>query len=133
MPTPLAHVHRDGNTADFLEGTARGVFLLRKCTACGTLRGPQEGQCNDCPSTETEWIPASGTAEVVSWTVVHGRFPDGTTGPQSIVAIGQLAEGPWWWTQVFDAEPTDMEIGRRLTIAFEPEDGGETLPVFRLA
>jgi hypothetical protein len=133
MAVVLGAVERDGNTAAFLDGTARGEFLLRRCTACGGMGGPQEPQCGVCGSLETEWVPAAGGALVVSWSVVHGRAADGGTAPQSIVVIAEFDEGPWWWSQVVDADSGEMTTGRRLVVAFEPAEEGETLPVFRLA
>lgn len=132
MAVPIGSVRRGGDTATFLDAAAAGHLLLRRCRSCGSIGGPQEARCANCGSTETEWSPASGRAQVVSWTVVHGRAAGGTTGPQAIVAIGQLEEGPWWWTQVLGAEPADMYPGRNLVVDFEPGDGEETLPVYRL-
>ena len=133
MAVALGAVERDGNTAAFLDGAARGEFLLRRCTSCGWIGGPQEPQCATCGSLDTEWVPASGGAQVVSWSVVHGRSPDGGTAPQSIVVIAEFDEGPWWWSQLLDADPSELAAGRRLVVAFEPAEEGETLPVFRLA
>ena len=56
----LGAVRRDGNTAPFLDGAARGEFLLRRCRVCSNVGAPQEGQCPACGSSETEWVPASG-------------------------------------------------------------------------
>lgn len=132
MPAPLGSVRRDGETDDFLEWARSGRFLLRRCRRCGVFRGPQEALCPGCDSPDSEAAEASGGARVISWSVVHGRDPDGTYGPQAVVAIGELDEGPWWWTQVIDAGPSDLTTGRRLTVMFQAADGGETLPVFRL-
>jgi uncharacterized OB-fold protein len=129
----LGAVQRDGNTAAFLDGAARGEFLLRRCLGCQSIGGPQESQCPACGSSETEWIPASGGAAVVSWSVVYGKTPDGGTGPQAITVIAEFDEGPWWWSQLVGADPAEVATGRRLLVVFEPADGGETLPVFRLA
>jgi len=62
-------VTRDAATAEFFDGTAAGQFLLRHCTACGTLSAPQAAQCERCSSTALDWRPASGGATLVSWTV----------------------------------------------------------------
>jgi uncharacterized OB-fold protein len=70
---------------------------------------------------------------VVSWSVVHQRGPDGTTAPSCIDVIAQFDEGPWWWSQVVDADSTDLRFGQPLEVAFLPAEGGEVLPVFRLA
>ena len=130
---PLGAVRRDGNTSTFLDGAARGVFLLRRCTDCGTIGGPQEAQCTGCSSITTEWIPANGRARIVSWSVVHAKTADGATAPHTITVIAEFDEGPWWWSQIIGADPIDLATGRRLQVAFEPAEGGETLPVFRLA
>ncbi len=133
MTITLGAVQRDGQTKAFLEATARGQFLLRRCRQCQSFGGPQEATCPNCGSTATDWVPAGGGGQVVSWSVVHGRNPDGSTGPQSIVAIGEFDEGPWWWSQVVDADPGELRTGRRLVVAFEKAEGNESLPVFRLA
>ena len=129
----LGAVQRDGNTAAFLDGAARGEFLLRRCQRCQSIGGPQESQCPACGSSETDWVPASGGAQVLSWSVVYGKTPDGGSGPQAIIVVAEFDEGPWWWSQLVGADPAEVATGRRLVAAFEPADGGETLPVFRLA
>jgi uncharacterized OB-fold protein len=133
MAATLGSVRRDGTTAEFLDGAARGEFLLRRCSGCGTFGGPQEGSCPGCGSLATDWVPASGRARVVSWSVVHGKGPDGGTAPQAIIVIAEFDEGPWWWSQLVDADPAAVATGSLLEVAFAPAEGGETLPVFRLA
>lgn len=128
----LGAIRRDGNTAPFLDGAARGEFLLRRCLNCSSIGGPQEAQCTACGSLESEWIPASGAARVVSWSAVYGKGADGQPVAHTITVIAELDEGPWWWSQVVDADPSDMGTGRRLQVAFAEAEGGETLPVFRL-
>lgn len=133
MNTPLGQVVRDGVIDDFLDGAGRRQFLLRRCLDCGAVGSPSEARCAQCGSWSTEHLAAAGGAQVVSWSVVHGRRDDGSSGPQAVVVIGQLDEGPWWWTQLFDAAPEELSTGRRLRIDYEPVEGGEVLPVFRLA
>jgi uncharacterized protein len=129
----LGAVRRDGNTAPFLDGAARGEFLLRRCRTCSTVGAPQEGQCPACGSTETEWVAASGAARVVSWSVVSRKTAEGQPAAPTITVIAEFDEGPWWWSQIVDTDPAELASGRRLRVAFEAAEGGETLPVFRLA
>ena len=129
----LGAVRRDGDTDPFLDGAARGEFLLRRCTRCQHIGGPQEAQCPACGSPDTEWVPAQGGARVVSWSVVHGRTASGDYAPHTITVIAEFDEGPWWWSQVLGADPDQMATGGRLRVAFAPAEGGETLPVFQLA
>ena len=133
MAAPLGAVRRDGQTAPFLDGAAEGRFLLRRCRDCRGSNGPQEATCPRCGSVASDWVAARGEADLVSWSVVHGRDAGGAFGPRSIVAIAQLDEGPWWWSQLVGARPEQLYTGRRLVIDFEAADGGESLPVFRLA
>jgi hypothetical protein len=129
---PLGTVRRDRDTAPFLDGAARGEFLLRRCRHCANIGGPQEAQCPACGSVAAEWIPAAGTARVISWSAVHGRAADGQTEPQNITVIAEFDEGPWWWSQIVDADPAEVETGRRIRVSFAPAEGGEILPVFQL-
>jgi uncharacterized OB-fold protein len=63
--------------------------------------------------------------------VVWGR-PSGDTEPErSILVIGELDEGPWWWSQLVDADPASLSVGQRLRVEFRraaPER--EAVPVF---
>jgi hypothetical protein len=47
-----------------------------------------------------------------------------------VLAIAQLDEGPWWWSQIVDADPAAITVGR-LTIGFERAGPDlEAVPVF---
>lgn len=127
-------VARDERTADFLDGTAAGQFLLRKCDACQSLSPPQARQCGRCGGAVLSWQPAAGGASVVSWAVTHTRpGPDGATRT-AVIVIAELDEGPWWWSQVVDAAPDAVQQGTRLRIDFaRASEDSECIPVFRLA
>jgi len=120
-------VSRDDATAEFFDGTARGEFLIQKCAVCGQHSAPQAEQCHNCGSTNLSYVPAGGDATVVSWVVAHGR--DATR----VLVIGQLAEGPWWWSQIADAaDDSGIAVGTPLRIAFESAEGSEIVPVFQV-
>jgi uncharacterized protein len=125
-------VARDPATAAFFDGTAAGQFLLRRCPA-GHFSEPSAAACTTCGSTELGWAPAAGEATLVSWTVVWGR-PSGDTEPErTVLVIGELEEGPWWWSQLVGADPASLAVGQRLRIEFRPAaDEHEAVPVFAL-
>jgi hypothetical protein len=51
-----------------------------------------------------------------------------------VLVVAQLDEGPWWWSQLVDADPAAVQVGTRLRIAFErASDDSEYVPVFQLA
>jgi uncharacterized OB-fold protein len=130
----LGNVVRDDTTGEFFDGAARGEFLIRHCPACGCHLGPQAQQCHSCGSARLAWIPASGDATVVSWTVTHARPAADGTARVAVLAVAELAEGPWWWSRIAGVDdPARVSAGTPLRIGFERPAGSEAIPVFRLA
>lgn len=122
---------RNDETADFLDAAARGEFLVRRCDL-GHFSEPAAACCTTCGAAELTWTTASGRARLVSWAVTHGATGAGEPVPH-VLAIGALEEGPWWWSCIPDADPTELTAGAELSIGFErPANTEESLPVFRL-
>ena len=127
----IGPLRRDVATAAFLDGTARGEFLLRHCNGCDRMSSPQAEQCEFCLSTDLGWVAAQGSATLVSWSISHGR-PDAEGRTEQIVlGVVELAEGPWWWTQII-ADRGRLEVGLPLTVDFAAHSAEyETVPFFR--
>lgn len=126
-------VARDTSTAEFFDATAAGKFLLRRCSA-GHFSEPAAAQCTTCASTSLRWEAAGGGATLVSWAVAWSRPASGGEPQPTVLVIAELDEGPWWWSQLADGDPTDLAVGQRLRIEFRragPEH--EAVPVFALA
>jgi uncharacterized OB-fold protein len=127
-------VTRDAATAGFFDGTAAGQFLLRHCRTCGSLSAPQAVQCENCSSTELDWRPASANATLITWTIAHSKPDASGETHRTILGIAELAEGPWWWSQIVDADPAELRAGAPLRISFQRhDDQAEAVPVFSLA
>jgi len=126
-------VARDAATAEFFDGAAAGKFLLRRCPA-GHWSEPAAAQCTTCGSADLSWEPAGGGAALVSWSVTWNK-PSGEAEPRrTVLVIAELDEGPWWWSQLADANPDGLSVGRRLRIEFRrASDSDEAVPVFALA
>jgi uncharacterized protein len=126
-------VVRDPATAEFFDAAAAGRFVLRCCPA-GHFSEPQAPQCTTCGTTSLRWQAARGGAALVSWAVVWGRPAGDSAPPPTVLVIAELDEGPWWWSQLVDADPATLALGQRLRIEFRrasPED--EAVPIFALA
>ncbi|HEX4430796.1 MAG TPA: hypothetical protein VHZ96_16130 [Frankiaceae bacterium] len=122
---------RDADTEEFLNGTAAGEFLLRHCPD-GHFSEPAAASCTTCGSPDVEYKAASGHARLVSWAVTHGKADDGSPA-LSVLAIGELEEGPWWWSCIPGADPDGLSVGAPLSVDFERAGKEhEALPVFRL-
>lgn len=83
---PAFAIQRDAATAEFLDGTKRGEFLIVKDTRTGEMLSPQFDVSAD-PQRYVR-VPAAGTGTVVSWSVVHQRG-----GGRLPVGIVELDEG----------------------------------------
>jgi hypothetical protein len=71
----------------------------------------------------------------VSWAVSYGRPAGDEPPPRTVLAIGELDEGPWWWAQLDDPEVgSRLAVGQRLRLEFRRADSEyEAVPVFVLA
>jgi uncharacterized protein len=126
-------VTRDAETAEFLDGTAAGQFLLRRSRVTGEFLAPQV-YTDSIGSTDLEWAPAAGTGRVVTWAVHRGKPVDGVQPVESVLCIVELDEGPWWWTELLDAAIDQLREGLRVHVDFvRPEGSQEVLPVFRVS
>jgi len=123
----LFPVRRDAETSAFFDGTARGEFLLVRDTVTGELLDPRTDTSFD--RDRFEHVPASGEATVVTWSVPHTRLPGGGT-QRSVVGIVELAEGPWWWTELRGFDPDDDLTGARVEVRFDDSGDGEAVPYF---
>lgn len=129
-------VVRDEATAQFFDAAATGRFLLRRCSV-GHVSEPAATQCTTCEASHLEWIEAGGGASLVSWAVSWSRPAADDEPRRTVLVIGELDEGPWWWAQLaedLDPESAELAPGRRLRIDFQrPDNEHEWVPVFLLA
>ena len=127
-------VGRNEATAGFFDGTARGELLLLRCRPHGHWNRPQAERCAECDSADLAAEAGSGRASLVSWVVVHPRPVEGQPPrPVSVPAIVEFEEGPWWWTQLVDVDPSSLSAGAALRVVFEHPDNSEVVPVFTVA
>jgi uncharacterized protein len=126
----LAPVARDDFSAGFFDAAAAGHLAVRQCEN-GHFLPPTLGymgpsiRCPECSSARIDWVPASGEATLISWTVAHAK--DGST---QIAGLVELAEGPWM-TAALDVESDgELTAGGALRVHFVRPEGSEALPVF---
>jgi uncharacterized protein len=130
----LPPVTRDEASAHFFDATAQGRLLLRACTDCHHIRGPEVPMCTECLSENFEWIDAAGTGHLESWVVVHSRAgADGVVPDPRIIATVELTEGPWIIGVLSDIDPGQISGSLPVVVAFERPPESESIPVFRPA
>ncbi|KAA5826017.1 OB-fold domain-containing protein [Saccharopolyspora hirsuta] len=130
---PIVPVARDAESAPFYDGTARGELLLRRCEDCSSVSAPNAESCSACSCARLAWVPALGTAKLVTWTVVHGRSPADGEPVRIVAGLVEVTEGPWLYARIVDIAPEDVTSGLALVVGFDHAEGSETVPVFRPA
>ncbi len=114
----------------FWDAVERGELQVQRCESCGELRYPPAERCPRCLSPEWRWQQVSGRGELLSYTVVHQRYhPAWADRVPYNVALVQLDEGPRMFSNVLPLSRTDLEVGMRLRVTFDDEDG-QLLPRF---
>jgi len=112
-------------TEEFWEHLKAGEFRTTRCNACDTLHFPPVGDCPDCGSSETEYVPLKGTGEVVAFThiiVKPQSFQE--REPYTIVVAG-LVDGLNVLAWLVDADVTEVEVGMRVKLNAGLNQDGE--------
>ncbi|NNN36902.1 nucleic acid-binding protein [Streptomyces sp. S3(2020)] len=117
----------DAFTRAYWDAAARGRLLIRHCHACDRTHHYPREFCPYCWSEDVTWEPASGGAELYTWSVVHRNDlpPFGERTPY-VAAVVQLAEGPRMMTELVDSPPPTLRAGMALGVVFR-----QGIPVFR--
>lgn len=131
-PARLSKVVRTPASAPFFEAADRGALVVRSAPD-GTLLEPAAVVGPD-GALDLDWAPADLDATLVTWTTTPGRTKDGVTTPDTCVGVVELVQGPWLTLQLPDVQlGDDLRVGQPIRLEFVPVDGGEPLPVGRLA
>lgn len=127
-------LRRDGRTDAFFEGAADDRLMIKRCAACDLWYAPDATGCPACGGAKLEWAAAGGDATLVTWAVLHGRpGPDGTAPEPALLALVELAEGPWLHARLDGVEASALAEGLPLRAAFVHPAEGEPYLLFRPA
>jgi len=122
MDQDMDIVRRDGRTDPFFDGAAADRLVIKRCDACDRWFPPDAGSCPGCGTEELTWARACGEATLVTWTTSHAR--DGRT---ALLALVELAEGPWLYTRLAGVRPAE---GLELRATFQHPEEGESYLLF---
>ena len=125
----------DRDTAPRFRGWLRHEYLIDRCDSCGLLREPPGPICPKCWSTDFTRTAISGSGTIYLSIALHQGPPTpgvDYSNPYPIVTV-ELDEQPGLriTSTVVDAELSEIEIGKRVRLAWR-ERNGAPLPVFEL-
>lgn len=116
--------------APFWEGCKQHLFLVHRCMTCGRAYWPAS-TCIDHGSSAMEWQPASGHAEVFTYTVVHHAYDRSMVDKLPYAAtVVKLDEGPFFHTDIVGCAADDVHIGMRVRVVFEAVGDDTVIPHF---
>ncbi len=125
MITPL--------TRPFWHGAKKHELLLQRCKKCNTYQWYPKALCIDCGSRDLVWTRVSGLGTVYSYIIIyHTRQNPSFQGdvPYNI-AIIELDEGPYMYSNVVGCSLEQLKIGMRVRVVFDEITEEITLPKFR--
>jgi len=115
----------------YWEGLRRGVLLIQRCEACGTVRHPPQPRCGRCASAAMSWTSATGSGTVHSFTIVqYAPNPQLAESVPYVVALIELDEGPRLVSNVVGVDPDLVAINQRVTVQFDRVGPDTVLPRF---
>ncbi|WP_350297183.1 OB-fold domain-containing protein [Limnohabitans sp. Rim8] len=108
----------------FWQAADEGRYLVKKCISCGKVHHYPRDICPFCLSADTVWQDSPGTGVVYSFSTM------GKDDAAYTMAYVTLDEGVTVMTNLVDCDPTQVTIGQKVRVVFQPTDGGHSVPMF---
>ncbi|MGB9676482.1 MAG: Zn-ribbon domain-containing OB-fold protein [Candidatus Bathyarchaeales archaeon] len=110
-------------TLKFWEGLKEGKVYATKCAKCGKMYFPPAADCQECLTSNMEWIELSSEAEIETFTHVVVRPTSFQQNKPYTVAIGRLKEGVrvLAWLTGFKLSQVKVGMKVKLTAKVTPE------------
>lgn len=125
---------QDGLSAPFWEAANDGRLVVQHCKGCDRFQHYPRPHCTHCGSFDVEWLPASGRADVHTFTVTHRNDAPGFADELPYVfAILELAEGVRMPGNVVDIDPAEVRVGMQVEVCFDRATDEIAIPQWRPA
>ena len=111
-------------TTPFCQAAESNQLLLKTCKRCKKPHWYPRVVCPLCGSDQTEWIQASGTGIIYSFSLME------RADPPCLLAWVTLDEGPVITTNIVDCDLTRVNIGDRVRVTFRATPEGRRMPFF---
>ena len=103
----------------YWDAAGEGRLLIQRCRACGEHQFYPRGHCVHCFGSDLEWVRASGTGRLHTFSVVY-RTSDPTLAEDLpyVFAIVELDEGPRLTVNVVDTPPSELLCDMPVRVVF---------------
>jgi uncharacterized OB-fold protein len=118
-------------TLEYWRGVAGDRLLLKQCGGCGRHHHPRRIFCYVCGSDVMNWVEATGTGEVYTYSVVH-RAPTEAFQAETPYTVGilKLDEGVFFFSRFYTRGDAEVKIGAKAQVEFEDVSSFGKMPVF---
>ena len=102
---------------DFVKFLEEGKIAGTKCKRCWRLYFPPRADCDDCLSSEMEWVGLSGKCRLVTYTNVNFAPPRFRYDCPYILAVARFEEGPLVFAPLSkEIKEDEVKVGMRLRL-----------------
>jgi len=123
----------NGDSLPYFEGARDGKLLFQKCKGCGVVQFPPRHHCATCWEADLEWIASSGKGTVETYTIVRrAPLPAYREKVPYVIASIIVEEGPRIITSLEGDNALDVKVGDAVSVDYQDDPEGNTLPVFLL-
>ena len=120
-------------TAVYWDACREHKLMIQQCNDCHHYQFYPRIMCTKCMSPEVEWVNASGTGRVLSFTIVRRpvskAYADETP---YVVALIKLDEGPCMMSNIVEYDVDSVKIDMRVEVLFEDWNEEISMPKFRI-
>lgn len=136
--TPITDAHppiTDELSEEWFAATREGRLLIQRCGRCGKNQFYPRRICRHCGSGDVEWLEASGSGRLHTFSVIH-RTPNAEFAPLTpyVFAIVELDEGPRMATNIVDVPHEELRCDMPVEVVFPTAgEGKHVFPCFTAA
>lgn len=120
-------------TEGYWQAANEGRLAVQCCQDCGKHQFPPRPFCLSCESDKVDWRDVSGEGVIYTYTINY-RSSDAYLKkrlPYAVVVVN-LDEGVRMMANLFNADPSEIAIGKRVRVVFERASETIQLPQFEL-
>jgi uncharacterized OB-fold protein len=120
-------------TVGYWEGIKAEKLMIKRCLSCNRHQHPRRLFCSLCDSDRFEWVEASGTGTVYSFSTVHrAPRPEFDAEVPYTVGILELPEGIYLFSRILPPPGGEVKIGARARLRFQKTGPSGKLPAFQI-
>ncbi len=117
----------NADTAPYWEAANESRFILKRCLGTEKTFHPPRDHSPFTGLAETDWLEASGTGTLYSFSVSKRQ------GLDHCIAYVELTEGPIILSALTQCDFDSLEIGQPVHVVFVASENGQMVPMFTCA